>query len=89
MLSARVLGSTLSTGSPLWKAVVIGAAPSACTPRKRGMRSISPRLCSSAKAFQAPAMEQPSPTDMTTQSGTSQASCSAISKPTVFLPSIR
>src|ERR1017187_10020468 len=89
MLSAMVLGSTTWSGPPLSKHAVTGAAPAACTPRIRGARSISPNVRSSRNAFHTPAMVHPSPTDTATQSGASQASCSPISSPAVFLPSTK
>ena len=39
------------SGSPLRNAAVTGAAPSACTPRIRGVRGISPSVLSSRKPF--------------------------------------
>ena len=42
MLSATVAGAIGRSASPLKNAAVTGAAPSACTPRIRGVRSIRP-----------------------------------------------
>jgi len=89
MLSAMVRGSMGRSGSPLRKHSVTGAAPSACTPRMRGVRSISPKIFISRNPFHTPATVQPSPTETATQSAGSQPSCSPISSPTVFLPSTR
>ena len=89
MLSAIVRGSIGRSGSPLRKAAVTGAAPSACTPSIRGVRAISPSVFISRNAFHTPAMVQPSPTETATQSVGSQPSCSPISRPAVFLPSTR
>ena len=48
---------------------------------------MNPSARISCSPFQVPAIVQPSPTETATQSGTSAPSCSAISRPHVFLPS--
>ena len=50
---------------------------------------MTPKRFISTKPFQMPAMVQPSPTATEIQSGMRAASCSAASRPEVFLPSMR
>ena len=72
------------------KHAVTGAAPAACTPRIRGVRSISPSVSHFAERLsrrprwcsRRPPRRPPNP-------GACQPSCSPISRPAVFLPSTR
>src|ERR1035437_304377 len=93
MESARVLASHGIRLLPSFHAVKKGLHPSACTPRILGKRGMKPRMCISLSPFHTPPIVQPSPTLTTTQSGklpgVSVLNCSANSRETVFLPSIR
>ncbi|OPZ64954.1 MAG: hypothetical protein BWY85_00880 [Firmicutes bacterium ADurb.Bin506] len=91
MESAKVSvppGRTCPWSASSLNARLMALAPTACTPRILGRRRITPMRSSSQKPLATPATVQPSPTDTATQSGTSQPRASAISKDTVFFPSI-
>ena len=85
---AIVFGRTGFTFSPLWNAVATGEQPSACPPKSRGVvPSTSPSSSSSPKPWCTFENIAPEAIGAMTASGSSQPSCSAISKPSVFEPS--
>ncbi len=78
--------------SPRLNAVATGEHPSACAPVSRGMRAPSPctrpRSISSRAALLCLTNWQPLAMGMTISSGSRQPSCSAVSKVSVFDPSL-
>ncbi|OPZ61805.1 MAG: hypothetical protein BWY88_00085 [Synergistetes bacterium ADurb.Bin520] len=90
MLSARVTAVPGKTReAPSRRARTMGAAPSAWTPTRWGIFSMNPSSFRSRKPLYRPLRQHPSPRAMNTRSGTSQASCSAISRAQLFFPSTR